>query len=793
MIKFKFEPELQSQSHTESEPASELESESGTHLKSRQVKVINNRVVEEESDSSFSDDQPHEQDKEEHEHEGKDNDDEEADKRLAKLEEKFANLGIKFHRAMNLYGLAQDVTLLLNQKFQFKRSKLFSKSRDDSHCYSHLSKPQQTIYKDENNNSGEYKDDRKPVIESKPKRVFKFLKKFMSFCVVLLANLTGIYVLVSHFIWEFKVLDAKNNSYSELVKDSASSKGWSVLKEFLENLRRHLSRIFSVSLTITWHLNCHNMEMIFVDCAKYYSMFYRNYLKQERENCMMIHDDEEEEDDDADDDNNEDKIKSKFKLLSEKRKELLEIGEKFYEFARRRVNWSIWLPFIHFCFNVSSISLFPSSNKRRMNRVNSNMNRLKNFTNIQNVTTMNANSNLNFSDESISSSSMSIFEQILDNFDSFHLSIHTAFHPYDYNTSNSKAFHGMKLKMQSTTTTTMTMSTSNNQQLREQQNQPQHLTPPLDATVSPFESAVYCLLELLIYSVYYHGPRIICATCLAIILNIHYQCISFFNCQLQACIKRPREKPLTSLDIINLVKQYDLIGRMHEKIENTFKWSIIQWYGLMFISCLMHIFAFTESTSAYVVNQQHLHAMAAARAASNLRLQQATATPTTSTTLNSIIGNDNSSSYFFNNYTTNPDNWTQQSLSAGAGNANANANTGGPNISYQTAAAAAAAANNNGSSTSFTIMFVRLASVFFVCYSPYLIYCEAFKIEAASNRAEQSVQKLVRRQDDPLAQAIEPSLFEPNYLSVGDYFHISKKSMSSLLGAIVTFSVMFIG
>lgn len=667
---------------------------------------------------------------------------EEEEKRLAELEGKFAKLGVKFRRAMNFYGLAQDVTLLMSQKFHLKSAK-----------FNHTNEMgMENETRREIDSSLEKNDCKSHLKRSEYKRAYEFLCKLTSFSLVLLANLTGIYVLVSHFIWEFKVLDAKSNSYSELVKESASSKGWSVLKEFLENLRRHLSRIFAVSLTLTWHLNCHNMEKIFVDCAKYYSMFCRDYLKQEEENfnsmkvVNYMH-------------NQSIDSKSFKKVLREKRKQLLEIGENFYKFSKRRINWSIWLPMIHFCFNVSSISLFPSSNKRRARtKTVASKSIAKNLISdsVQNIST--------------NTSSVSIFDQILDNFDSFHLSIHTAFHPYEYNVTKSRPefFDGMKLKKQ----------TLNEQQ---QQQIVQQNAPHLHSTVTPAESAIYCLLELLIYSVYYHGPRIICATCLAIILNMHYQCISFFNRQLQACIKRPREKPLTSLDIINLVKQYDLIGRMHEKIEHTFKWSIVQWYVLMFISCLMHIFAFTESTSAYVVNQQlHLQAMANAAAAGARGASSAS----------SRLQQQQASYNYYNNLTSIPGNWTQQSLLSASGSSSGSVVSGAGGLTSNNHTSTPL---SSGGSTSFTIMFVRLASVFFVCYSPYLIYCEAFRIEAASNRAEQSVQKLVRRQDDPLAQAIEPSLFEPNYLSVGDYFHISKKSMSSLLGAIVTFSVMFIG
>lgn len=734
-----------SESSSNSELDSQLDSEVETFATSPVVlpdkgKMINKSSEKEKSysetakySSSFHQDRDQVEDADEDD----DEDDEEERKRLAKLEEKFAKLGARFRRAMNLYGLTQDVTLLLNQKFQLKSAKSNQNTGGRDDCLSYV--------KDVSRGAFLAGKEKNPAAQSGYRKGLRFFCKLISFCLVLLANLTAIYVLVSHLIWEFKVLGAKSDSYGELVKESASSKGWSVLKEFLENLRRHLSRIFAISLTLTWHLSCHNIEMIFVDCTKYYSMFYANYMRREEENFELMKADNQISKNDC------------LKILKEKRKQLLEIGDSFYRFSKRRVNWSIWLPWIHFCFNLCSIVLFPSSNKRRMSHPST---LIKSYTNHMH--------------QNASTNTMSIFEQIIDNFDSFHLSIHTAFHPYSYNVTKPQLLDGLK---------------SNKQLLKNLQQQPLVQKAPHHSTVTSVQSAFYCLLELLIYSIYFHGPRIICATCLAIILNIHHQCISFFNCQLLACIKRPKEKPLTSLDVINLVKHYDLIGRMHEKIEHTFKWSIVQWYGLMFISCLMHIFAFTESTSTYVVNQQRLHAMANAAAAAggasgaNLRPQQQQG------------ADDSSFGLIQYNYTISG-NWTQQSLAAGnIVIVGAGAGAGGLNKNNGNISDSHTSSNNytSGSSSSFAIMFIRLASVFFVCYSPYLIYCEAFKIEAASNRAEQSVQKLVRRQDDPLAQAIEPSLFEPNYLSVGDYFHISKKSMSSLLGAIVTFSVMFIG
>jgi len=554
--------------------------------------------------------------------------------RMSKLERQLAELASRFRYFMNLYGLCEDITLLLvpllSQKGQGGREQVrWSRSLRGGR-------------QGQGSGGG-----------------LGWLKKLFSLALVLTANCLAIYVLVAHLIWEFRLLDGKSGARGTGSETGGGAgqqaKGGSVLKEFLENLRRHLARIFSLGLTLIWHFSCHRIELLFSDCCRYYFMFYKSFAGLSGPE------------------------------LGERRAQLLESGVKFYKLARARIGLAIWMPILHYFFNISSLTMFPSSSNR--------------------ATTKNRLTALYYGHKDCNQTTggARLLCQALDNFDSFHRAIHTGFHPYEHRipqsnpvTTQSEPLGGSELALE----------------------------PP--GQVSALRSASYALLELFVYSIYIHGPRIICATCLSLVLNIHYQCIKSFNRQLVERVRRGRGRPLTNGDIVSLVKQYDLIGMMHERIEATFKWSMLQSYTLMFVSCLIHIFSFTESTSAYVV-------------------------------------------------------------SSGI------ADPGGANLSAGAQLQARQQQPEPAAPTSIAAMFIRLASVVFVCYSPYLIYCEAFKIESASNGTERSVMLLARRHDDPLAQSIEPSLFEPICLSVGGYFSLSKRSLFSFLGAIVTFSVMFIG
>lgn len=610
----------------------------------------------------------------------------EDERSIRLLDRKFYKLSTRLRCYMSLYGLLEDATLLFQNENKIKYL---------------------TEKGDENFKFG---DD----LRRKKLARLNSIKKAILMLLAVCANVMAVYVMVAHIIWEFKTLERKN-----MLNTAAAVKGWSVLKEFLENLRRHLSRLFALALMITWHFSCKRIELLFSDCRKYYSIFYRSQLAIESQGSESF---------------NLNNLE-----LREKRRELLESTLGFYHLARSRINWSLWLPISQFLFNMTTFFLFPSSSKQRSTGGDSGA----------------------FPSGDTGQQNLTIWQQAMQNFDSFHLAIHTAFHSFDHRiVKRNRSSLIMPNNNNNSSGATILASAS-----------------AINGTITDYQintttSAIYCVAELIFYSMYVHGPRIISATCLSLVLNIHYLCIKSFNLTLMTFIKRGKQKPLIDSDLRLLIKQNDLISAMHERIETTFKWSIIQWYGLMFISCLMHIFSFTESTSAYVLNSN-------SNFASKLIQLQKQKQQQNSTQLNSTLTG------------------SRQAPAAGQLSTNdlVNLTQTIQQVASQTVAKLQQTETQTpaSSSSSSMAMFVRLASVFFVCYSPYLIYVEASKIEAVSNLAEQLIMKLSRRQDDLIAQSIEPSLFEPICLDVGGYFKLSKKSMSSFMGAIVTFSVMFIG
>lgn len=693
---------------------------------------------------------------------------------LEKLERKFTSLARKFTFTMHFYGFFQDMNLLLGDT---TASGGPPSSGSDSKDTTTTTTMTITSNRGRSGPRGSQQHQR-----AARRWWLRHLSKWASLALVVLANVTTIYFLAAHIIWELRRLDSRSSASSSLSLSLSSSSssgrpqlvaadsvqpqqqqqqpqnstatgatgtggftqalGWSVLKEFLDNIRRHLSRLFSLALTISWHVSCHRIELLFIDCRHYYSMFYKprpidhpqNHLKQtyqaQASSQVVVVDGSSSscysttamaaatateragQDKQPPPDNKEQLVAlSKRSYELSQRIELYQANRRLYHLAHRRTNLTILLPLLHFMFNVISLSLFPSSTRRRP------------ATELPfGITSNHSNPVLAFAG------------QAMDNFDSFHLSIHTAFHPIDHQikkaSSTGSAGAAADELLQTANLTTASSSASK--------------LPAAAAAAAAVagqmganQSALYCFIELLVYSVYFQGPRIVCATCLSLILNIHYQCIRSLNRQLMTYIKRTHDKPMSPMDMISLVKQYDVVRVMHERIEQVFKWSIVQWFSLMFLNCLIHIFSFTESTSAYVVS---------ANQNQNIQLQSIQ---------------------------------QPQQLQ--------------PPGSPQSTIVQQQQQQQQQSSTSLVAVMVRLASMFFVCYSPYLIYTEAIKIESASNQMQVSMVRLSRRKEDPIAQAIEPDLFEPLYLSVGDYFHLSKKSMSSFMGAIVTFSVMFIG
>lgn len=524
-------------------------------------------------------------------------------------------------------------------------------------------------------------------------RPWRNLARLLWLALALLANLLIVYVLAAHFLWELRRLDAKIAAHAKQVVGSsgqqqqspiATANGWSILKDFLENFRRHLSRLFALATTLLWCKNCHRIELLFVDCRRYYEAFHLG-RSGPPSGDLLSHGQP-----------GDSRLLRGGGTVSGEAQTALEARRGFYELARLRINLAIGFPFAHLLANLLAIVLFPlavivTNNGQRSAGPSS-------PPAANSTTPMVPNSNL--------TGGGGLIGAALDNFSAFHRSIHSAFHPSEHQIGDS----------------------------------------PSEPQVSSTESALFCLAELFVYYIYIHGPRIICATCLSLVLSLHRQCLEAFNGRLTALIRRARRRPLASSDMVRLLKAFDMIAMMHRRIEATFMWSLVLWFSLMFVSCLMQIFTLTESTSAAF--QAASRELAETTSGGQPAASSAQATTSTTSTTGPATGQLAATSQLVRPPTV------LASL--------------GP----------------------ICLMFNR---IFFVSYAPWLVYCEAFRIERESQRAGQLIMLLARRQNDSVAQAIEPAVFETICLSVGGYFRLNKGSVSSLLGAIVTFSVMFIG
>lgn len=532
-----------------------------------------------------SDDDREELEREEEEDD--DGDDEEQDKRLRVQREQLA---CKFTWSMSLFGLCEDVSLLLLRRRRHRRKRT---------------------------------------------QTARTLARIACVALVLWANFMALYLLVAHVTWEFgqhnwtantSVSNATTTMQQSQIGCGATrgqdSGGWTVVHAFLDNLRRHLSRMFSVALCATWHLGCRRIELLFADVRQYYAMFARG-------------------------------PKPELELV---------------DVAHRRLRWALVLPPLNFLFSLTTVSLVPESWRRRGKPSARRKSQA-------------SDESRGDGDEEGESVLRDVLNHATDNFGSFHKSIHTAFHSFE------------------------------------------HTIERAHAAPSDSRSAAYALAELLLYSLYYHGPRIMSATCLSLVLHMHHKCVVAFGALARSHVRRPPNAPMQRAQLRELVRLHDLIALMHARIERTFKWSLVHWYSLMFVSCLIQIFSFTESTSVFVSN------------------------------------------------------------SGGSGSAN----------SSVTASVLDQQQQQTSAWSTLVMMLVRATSLFFVCYPPCLIYSEAFKLEAASQSAQHTLMLLSRRHHDKLAQSLEPSLFDvPAHLDVGGYFHLNKRSLASFVGAIVTFSVMFI-
>lgn len=585
--------------------------------------------------------------------------------------------------------------------------------------------------------------------------------KLARLVLVISANSLVVFMLFRHLIWELFRLEAKLNAQERQLllegraTNSSGSKsaapvsvtaaasqaaaalasgstesGWLVLKDFLENLRRHLSRQFAVALIVMWHKKCGKFEMLFADIRRYHAFFHcesrpRGRLvsggEQERDETTIGNSQEEGEEEEEEEEEEQwtasassgalfaelasgraangqpllarpiewaraaAVARRKLAAAKERQAQYIKATRSFYRLARGRLRLALCVPLLHLSLNIFGILVNPralvAANRRSGGGAGS----------------LGAGGLANGSQVVEGEEMATAGELLLANFNHFHRSIHTAFHP---------SFHQIEGAPQ----------------------------PP---ALSSAQSAAYCMAELFIHHVYIHGTRILCAVCLSLALALHCQCLAAFNRRLGAHIKRASERPLSRADMARLLKLYDLIGSMHERIEQTFKWSLVLWFSLMFISCLMLIFTLAESTSM-ALSARSLSLPAPADAATG-----AAKSPTV-----------------------------------------ANATVAAPGL--QTVGVRAFL-------ETVSPLVILTGRIVFICLGPWLIYTEAFKLEAENARTGQLVMALARRRNDPVAQAIEPSLFEPICFNVNGYFNISKRSVASFFGAIVTFSIMFIG
>jgi hypothetical protein len=694
-------------------------------------------------------------------------------------ERKFQVLAQLFGRFMNFYGLAEDVSLLLvdtnfnqeeeEQQQQQERENdwLNGSGSEEANRHDSLLGRQQRAAVGGGEAKGLQASDDGPAAladRGQPTTVTTRpglqdgLARACWLAMIALANLFTVYMLVAHFVWELLRLDAKMSTYSPTGSTGATknvpepptnaasaANGWSVLKDFIENTRRHLSRFFALVLIFIWHKNCHKIELLFVDCRRYYAAFYpklRPLQAKVNRSHWAAH---------------EHRHRAEAELALARRSlsslgleqreqpkrftfggqfghllersvsagrpslpdwreferehqlRFIEASSKFYALAWKRIAIGVCFPFAHLALNVIGVLVSP----RALIIANNGQEPQTPASPALSSTSAAAASSwplwMSFYSDRVASTggtAEGLASQLMDNFRLFHRAVHTAFHPFDHQLGSEQP-----------------------QQQQQQSTQTHHETQ-----ISDTWSAVFSLTELAVHSIYINGPRIVCATCLSLIFSIHHQCLHAFNEHLIRLIRRPHDQPLVRSDMVKLLKQYDMIGMMHERIERTFKWSLISWFSLTFIGCLLLIYTLTESTSAALIG---------------VSLSQPSASP-------------------------------------------------GQSSSVGPAAAAAAAAGQtlvspmNASTTACLVMII-LARILFVCYSTLLIYAEAFKIESENSRASQLLMLLSRRQDDPVAQSLEPALFEPIQLSVGGYFSLGKRSVAPLLGAIVTFSIMFMG
>lgn len=552
------------------------------------------------------------------------------------------------------------------------------------------------------------------------------LGRALAMALVVVANLITVYMFAAHLIWELRLLDimgpaklgvAQERNSQQTSNDSRFSKD-------LDGLRRHLTRAFALAHLLTWNLATLRVESILLDCGRYYELFHpRPSRIMERAGQQELAPSESGDSASGGESGHQSGAPPGSDICSAVEMgvaaERPETSGEFYRLAKRRIRLACWLPVANVLLVLGIICTFGPSSKRP-----------------KSVWQDDPIDDGRRADDLLGLARSSL-GHAMDNFESFHLSVHTSFHPYAH-----------QVDLQQPGGSDLGRKSSSNRQ------------------VSTASSALYCLMELFFYSIYQQGSRLWGASLISLVLNLHHRCLVAFNEHLEGLIGRSNRRPIRGRHVIRLVKRYDLLCLMHNRIERAFRWAIIQYYTFMFISCLIHIFSITEYTSAYVLSSPNYNTLVNVGSTSANFMQ-----PATTSSSGSIASNNN------NNISQST---TMSSLT------NPRHLASNETLSRQPD-------SQQPPSFSMSAFLLRFISISLVTYSPCLIYHEAFKIESTSHKIERNFMLLTRRHGDHLAQSIEPNLFEPIYLSVGNYFNLGKRSASAFLGAIVTFSVMFIG
>lgn len=499
-------------------------------------------------------------------------------------------------------------------------------------------------------------------------------QKFLIKLIIVSSNIISIWMMISHYIIEYIHLDRSAVLNHSRIPQTLT------LTLLLESLRRHLTRTFSMVMLLIWHVNRKEIHKLLIYSRRYHASF---RMSHNRQFCLIV--------------------KSRSRL-------------------------ALWLPLLYILFGfLGTIMIRPSSLPNAL-VANTTTNGINNSTLFSSTTGHSIQldqfiysginnyrpraNNTNSVMPPIRATDLNNHTTLATNFfDSSHwligtIGVYVELALYNFHRAHMKMTTAFKIfrLLPKYISENMVKSSSSLATTR----RPTEITYyenqtfiGMTSTISGnytdtyvLTSAIFCILELTIYSLNYHGMRIACSTLVSLILHIHCDCILAFNSQLKSLVLNERKQQLRSAQLALMLRKYNLINDIHDMILKTFAWIIILWFSHMFVSCLVHIFAFAGSDL------------------------------------------------------------DKHSISS---------------ITY------------------------RLLSLIMLCYPSTIVYLEAVRIELAFTKTERLIMQLCRRNDDVVARSITPSLFASPDMSMAGYFNLDKNCMSSLLGAIITFSVMFIG